>query len=70
MGYTSLLWRLAYVDWDTSNQPTDEFALNHLKKNTKPGDIVLLHSVSETNVRILGQYIDWLRANGYSIGSF
>lgn len=70
MGYKTLLWDFGYADWDTNSQPSTTYALNHIKNNTKKGSIVLLHSVSSTNTKILGQYIDWLRANGYGIGSF
>lgn len=70
MGYKTILWGLAYKDWDTDNQPSTSESLSFLQKNTKSGDVVLLHSVSRTNSLILADYIDWLRANNFEIGNF
>lgn len=70
MGYKTILWGLAYKDWDTDNQPSTSESLSFLQQNTKSGDIVLLHSVSRTNSLILADYIDWLRANNFEIGNF
>lgn len=70
MGYKTILWALAYKDWDTDNQPSASESLRFLQQNTKSGDIVLLHSISRTNSLILADYIDWLRANNFEIGNF
>lgn len=70
MGYKTILWGLAYKDWDTDNQPSTSESLNFLQENTKSGDIVLLHAISRTNSLILADYIDWLRANNFEIGNF
>lgn len=70
LGYKTVMWGLAYEDWVTDDQPSENWALNHISKNTEKGDIVLLHSVSRTNANILGRYIDWLRNNNFTIGEF
>ena len=69
MGYTTVLWSLAYEDWYENDQPTREEALNLLNKRIHPGAIVLLHSTSKTNARILGELIDGWREKGYKFES-
>lgn len=68
MGYTTVLWSLAYEDWYENDQPTREDALNLLNKRIHPGAIVLLHSTSKTNARVLGELIDGWREKGYKFG--
>lgn len=65
LGYKTLMWGAAYRDWDPSAQPTKEEAMTLLRKYTTPGDIVLLHGVSQTSSDILAQYIDEYRGKGY-----
>lgn len=69
MGYTTVLWSLAYEDWYENDQPAREEALNLLNKRIHPGAIVLLHSTSKTNARILGELIDGWREKGYKFES-
>lgn len=66
LGYTTVLWSFAYADWDTDNQPDPEESLNKLIERAHPGAIYLLHSVSETNSIILGDFIDAMLAQGYT----
>ncbi|MBQ8187658.1 MAG: polysaccharide deacetylase family protein [Clostridia bacterium] len=67
MGYTSVLWSCTYKDYDTNNQWSHEDALNALKTGLHNGCVYLLHAESETNAAILGDLIDWIRAQGYTI---
>ena len=53
LGYRTVFWSLAYVDWYQDNQPTDEQAFSKLLPRIHPGAIVLLHSTSATNAEIL-----------------
>lgn len=69
MGYTTVLWSLAYEDWYENDQPAREDALNLLNKRIHPGAIVLLHSTSKTNARVLGELIDGWREKGYKFES-
>lgn len=66
VGYKTVLWSFAYADWDTKNQPDRQASLNKLVERAHPGAIYLLHSVSETNANILGDFIDEMLAQGYS----
>ena len=69
LGYKTVLWSFAYADWDTKNQPDPEEALNKLIERAHPGAVYLLHSVSETNANILGDFIDAMLAEGYRFGT-
>ena len=69
LGYKTVFWSVAYADWDPDSQLPEQKALSLLKSRTHNGAIVLLHSVSSTNAAILGDYIDWLLAEGYSFGT-
>lgn len=67
LGYKTLMWSFAYVDWDTENQPSPEESLRNAINAAHPGGIYLLHSVSATNCEILGELIDELKEKGYTI---
>ena len=69
LGYTTLFWSLAYVDWLENDQPDETESINLLNKRIHPGAIVLLHSTSKTNSRILGQLIDGWKVQGYEFRS-
>ena len=68
LGYTTVFWSLAYVDWYTDNQPTDEQAFAKLLPRIHNGAIVLLHSTSETNARILDELLTRWEEQGYTFG--
>lgn len=65
MGYTTVFWSLAYVDWLEDSQPSREEALTVLNKRIHPGAIVLLHSTSKTNCQILQELIRGWKKEGY-----
>lgn len=64
-GCKTMLWSFAYADWDTQDQPDPDEALKKLTERAHKGAIYLLHSVSQTNADILGEFIDNARANGF-----
>lgn len=70
LGYRTLEWSFAYRDWDEENQPEEETAFETLKQKTHGGAIFLLHAVSKTNAKILGNIIDNWRNEGYSVKPF
>ena len=53
LGYKTVFWSLAYVDWKNDDQPTAQAAFNKLLPRIHPGAVVLLHSTSKTNAAIL-----------------
>ena len=66
MGYHTIFWSLAYVDWYESNQPTREEALEKMVPRIHPGAIVLLHSTSATNAQVLDELLTQWEEKGYS----
>lgn len=69
LGYASIFWSFAYVDWYNNQQPTHEFAKNKIYSRTHPGAIVLLHSNSQTNSEILDEVITHWEDEGYTLKS-
>lgn len=69
MGYRTIFWSLAYVDWYESNQPTREEAFSKLIPRVHPGAIVLLHSTSKTNCEILDELLTKWEQMGYEFHS-
>ena len=69
LGYRTVFWSLAYVDWYQDDQPTDEQAFSKLLPRIHPGAVVLLHSTSQTNARILDTLLSKWEEMGYSFGT-
>lgn len=69
LGYKSVFWSLAYVDWKNDDQPTREQAFQKLLPRTHPGAVVLLHSTSKTNAEILEELIGKWKEEGYRFGT-
>lgn len=69
MGYKTIFWSLAYVDWYNDKQPTHEEAFKKLIGRIHPGAIVLLHSTSKTNSEILDELITKWKEMGYTFGT-
>lgn len=69
LGYKTIFWSLAYVDWYESDQPTREEALEKLVPRIHPGAIVLLHSTSKTNGEILDELLTEWEDMGYQFKS-
>lgn len=65
LGYTPVFWSFAYVDWQTDNQPDPAPSLELVTGEAFDGTVILLHSVSATNVEILSDVIDTVRSYGY-----
>ncbi|MDD2362034.1 MAG: delta-lactam-biosynthetic de-N-acetylase [Oscillospiraceae bacterium] len=69
LGYKTIFWSLAYVDWYTDNQPSKEEAFNKLLPRIHPGAVVLLHSTSKTNAEILDELLSKWKSEGYTFGT-
>ena len=65
LGYKTFFWSLAYVDWLQDQQPTKEQAFEKLIPRIHPGAIVLLHSTSSTNAKILDELLTKWEEMGY-----
>lgn len=69
LGYTTIFWSMAYLDYDVNNQPTPEHVIEHFNKYYHPGAIPLLHNVSKANHDALKAVITNLKKEGYSFGT-
>ena len=66
LGYRTVFWSLAYVDWNNDAQPTAEQAFSKLLPRIHNGAVVLLHSTSATNAEILDELLTKWESMGYS----
>ena len=69
LGYKTVFWSLAYVDWNNDAQPSKEEAFNKLLPRIHNGAVVLLHSTSATNAEILDELLTKWEAAGYTFAS-
>lgn len=69
MGYCTIFWSMAYLDYEVNNQPTPEYVVQHFDKYCHPGAVPLLHNVSSANATALPQVINHLREAGYRFGT-
>ena len=65
LGYRTVFWSLAYVDWNNDAQPTAQQAFDKLLPRTHNGAVVLLHSTSQTNAAILDELLTRWENEGY-----
>ena len=66
LGYSTIFWSLAYVDWNQDEQPSHEEAFEKLTTRIHPGAVVLLHNTSQTNGEILDELLTKWEDMGYS----
>lgn len=69
LGYKTIFWSVAYVDWERDNQPSHEKALSTLYNRVHNGAIILLHSTSKTNMEILDEFLTTLENQGYTFNT-
>ena len=69
LGYKTVFWSLAYVDWNNDSQPTAKQAFDKLLPRIHNGAVVLLHSTSTTNAQILDELLTRWKDMGYSFGT-
>lgn len=69
LGYYNIFWSLAYVDWNTDQQKSEDYAYNSVMNKMHPGAIILLHNVSEDNAKALERIIVDLKKQGYKFGA-
>ena len=69
LGYRTVFWSLAYVDWLNDKQPTSEEAFSKLIPRVHSGAVVLLHSTSKTNAAILDELLTRWKEMGYDFGT-
>ena len=69
LGYKTVFWSLAYVDWQNDKQPSADYAMSKLLPRTHNGAVILLHSTGETNAQILDQLLTRWKEMGYTFGT-
>lgn len=68
LGYRTVFWSLAYVDWYENDQPTHDEAFGKLLPRAHAGAVVLLHSTSKTNAEILDDLLTRWENAGFTFG--
>ena len=69
LGYRTVFWSLAYVDWYQDQQPSHDQAFQKLLPRVHDGAIVLLHSTSQTNAEIMDELLTRWEEMGYTFAS-
>ena len=69
VGYTTVFWSMAYLDYDVGNQPGSDYVINHFEKYIHPGAIPLIHNISKSNAEALDTVLTNLENDGYTFHS-
>ena len=69
LGYKTVMWSFAYVDWNEDKQPAEDEAKKIILDNLHNGEVILLHGTSKTNANILDGVLQEIKAQGYEIRS-
>lgn len=69
LGYKTMFWSLAYMDFDNNNQPSKEEAFSKLLPRIHNGAILLLHNTSKSNSLILDELIGKYKEMGFEFKS-
>ena len=65
LGYKTVFWTFAYMDYDASREPSREEGKEILKGAVFPGCILYLHTTSELTTANLPWFIDYARSQGF-----
>ena len=69
IGYTTVFWSMAYLDYDVNNQPGRDYVIEHFQKYIHPGAIPLIHNISKSNAEALDTVLTNLEKEGYTFHS-
>ena len=69
LGYTTVMWSLAYDDWEEEKQGREEYGKQKIIENIHPGAVILLHATSKDNSNILDICIKEIKKMGYEFKS-
>ena len=69
LGYTHVMWSLAFVDWNVNQQKGWHYSYDNIMKQVHPGAVMLLHTVSKDNANALEKVIKDLKKRGYKFKS-
>jgi peptidoglycan/xylan/chitin deacetylase (PgdA/CDA1 family) len=62
VGLPLVMWSVDTRDWESKNAKK---IVKHIKKDSRPGAIVIMHDTAKATGKALGRGIDLLRENGY-----
>lgn len=65
LGYKTVFWSFAYLDWDIHKQPEPTAAKEKILGGLHNGSIMLIHAVSKTNAEILDSVLKDAKSQGY-----
>ena len=65
LGYTTVMWSLAYDDWDENKQQREDYAKKKILDNIHNGAVILLHGNSKDNANVLDYCIKQIKNMGY-----
>ena len=65
LGYKTVFWSIAHVDWKKSN----DSSFDNVANNLHDGAIILLHTVNEDNYKNLPKIIEFIREKGYEFST-
>ena len=65
MGYQTVFWSIAYLDYDVNNQPGSNYVEEHFRSYYHNGAIPLIHNVSSANCGALDGVLTLLEKEGY-----
>lgn len=69
LGYKTIFWSMAYMDYDVNNQPSKEHVVEHFNKYYHNGAVPLLHNISTANEQALDDILTNLEKQGYKFES-
>ena len=69
LGYKTVMWSLAYDDWDENKQGREDYGTQKILDNIHPGCVILLHATSKDNSNILDYCIKEIKKMGYEFKS-
>lgn len=65
MGYTTVLWSLAWYDYNPADQPTTDYVVGRFKSYYHKGMIPLLHAISKADTNALPKIIKYMKSKKY-----
>lgn len=69
LGYKTIFWSMAYMDFDVNNQPGADYVVRHFEKYHHSGAIILMHNVSSSNAEALETVLVNMKERGYRFAS-
>lgn len=69
LGYKTIFWSIAYLDYDVNKQPGASYVIEHFNKYHHNGAIILMHNVSSSNAAALDNVLTNMKAQGYRFAS-